>query len=155
MMLDDGLAAQLCLTLETSWTVAYQDILSVGFSRQEYWSGLTFPSPRDLPYPETELGSPTLQVDTPSEPLGKSHWYCSLNFCSFYTDGRNQRDTNRWRNMPCSWIGRINIVKISILPKAFYTCNANNFTVSMEIQKTSNSQSNLKKEEWNWRNQHA
>ena len=33
-------------------------------------------------------------------------------------------DTNRWRNIPCSWIGRINIVKMSILPKAFYRFNA-------------------------------
>ena len=33
-------------------------------------------------------------------------------------------DTNRWRNIPCSWIGRINIVKLSILPKAIYRFNA-------------------------------
>ena len=33
-------------------------------------------------------------------------------------------DTNRWRNIPCSWIGRINIVKMSILPKATYRFNA-------------------------------
>ena len=80
-----------------------------------------------------------------------------------------KNDTNRWRNIPCSWIGRINIVKISTLPKAIYIqCNPyqatngifhrawiNNFTICMEIQKTSNSQSNLEKEEWNWRNQPA
>ena len=35
-----------------------------------------------------------------------------------------KEDTNRWRNMPCSWIGRINILKMSILPKAIYRCNA-------------------------------
>ena len=35
-----------------------------------------------------------------------------------------KEDTNRWRNIPCSWIGRINIVKISILPKAIYIFNA-------------------------------
>ena len=35
-----------------------------------------------------------------------------------------KEDTNRWRNIPCSWIGRINIVKMGILPKAIYRCNA-------------------------------
>ena len=36
----------------------------------------------------------------------------------------NKEDTNRWRNIPCSWIGRINIVKMSILPKAIYRFNS-------------------------------
>ena len=55
------------------WTVTYQAPLSMGFSRQEYWSGLPFPSPRNLlPYPTIEPGSPTLQADAlPSEPPGK------------------------------------------------------------------------------------
>ena len=35
-----------------------------------------------------------------------------------------EEDIKKWKNIPCSWIGRINIVKISILPKAIYTCNA-------------------------------
>ena len=61
----------------TSWTVvAHQAPLSMGFSRQEYWSGLPFPSPGDLPDPGIELmspGSPTLQVGFfTTEPLGKS-----------------------------------------------------------------------------------
>ena len=44
----------------------------MGFSRQEYWSGLPFPSPEDLPNPGIELGSPALQADAlPSEPPGK------------------------------------------------------------------------------------
>ena len=56
----------------TPWTVAYQAPLSMGFSRQEYWSGLPFPSPGHLPNPGIELGSPALQADTlPSEPPGK------------------------------------------------------------------------------------
>ena len=42
---------------ETLWTVAYQALLSMGFSRQEYWSGLPFPSPRDLPDPRIEPAS--------------------------------------------------------------------------------------------------
>ena len=57
----------------TPWTVAYQAPLSMGFSRQEYWSGLPFPSPGDLPDPGIEPRSPTLYADTlPSEPPGKS-----------------------------------------------------------------------------------
>ena len=56
----------------TPWTVAYQTPLSLGFSRQEYWSGLPFPSPGDLPNPGIESGSPLLQADAlPSEPPGK------------------------------------------------------------------------------------
>ena len=56
----------------TPWTVAYQAPLSMGFSRQEYWSGLPFPSPEDLPDTETEPRSPSLQADAlPSEPPGK------------------------------------------------------------------------------------
>ena len=54
----------------TPWTVAHQASLSMEFSRQEYWSGLPFPSPGDLPDPEIEPRSPALQADTlTSEPL--------------------------------------------------------------------------------------
>ena len=56
----------------TLWTVAYQAPLSVGFSRQEYWTGLPFPFPGDLPDPEIEPSSPVFQADAlPSEPPGK------------------------------------------------------------------------------------
>ena len=77
-------------------------------------------------------------------------------------------DTNRWRNIPCSRIRRITIVKMTLLPKAICRCNpyqatngifhrtrTNNFTLCTEIHKTSNRQSNLDKKEWNWRNQPA
>ena len=56
----------------TPWTVAYQAPPSMGFSRQEYWSGLPFPSPGDLPDSGIIHGSPALQADSlPSEPPGK------------------------------------------------------------------------------------
>ena len=60
--------------LATPWTAAYQAPLSLGFSRREYWSGLPFPSPGDLPDPEIELRTPALQADSlPSEPPGKQN----------------------------------------------------------------------------------
>ena len=60
----------------TPWTVAYQAPQSMEFSRQEYGSGLSFPSPGDLPNPGIEPGSPTFQGDgLTSEPPGKTILY--------------------------------------------------------------------------------
>ena len=62
-------------SLQPPWTVAHQAPLSMGFSRQEYWSGLPFPSPGDLPNPGVQPGSPALWADSlPSEPPGKGRW---------------------------------------------------------------------------------
>ena len=70
------LVAQSCPTLVTPWTVARQAPGSMGFYRQEYWSGLPFPSPGDLPYPGMELGSSALQADSLLfEPPGKPPAY--------------------------------------------------------------------------------
>ena len=58
--------------IHTPWTVAHQAPLSMGFSRQEYWSGLLCPPPGDLPNPGIKPRSPALQADSlPSEPPGK------------------------------------------------------------------------------------
>ena len=65
----------------TPWTVAYHALLSVGFSREEYWSGWPFPSPEDLPNPGIEPGCPALQAELlPSEPPGKSKGKGSYKF---------------------------------------------------------------------------
>ena len=62
--------AQLCPTLWTLWTIAHQAPVSMEFSRQEYWNGLPFPTPGDIPNPGMEPRFPTLQADSlPSEPL--------------------------------------------------------------------------------------
>ena len=72
------LVAQSCLTLCDLWTVAHQTPLSIEFSRQEYWSGLLFPTPEDLPDPGIEPSSPASQANSllyepPGTPLDKMH----------------------------------------------------------------------------------
>ena len=63
-IISGSLVAKSYLTLATPWTIACQAPLSMGFSRQEYWSGLPFPSPGDLPDPGIEPGSPALHADS-------------------------------------------------------------------------------------------
>ena len=60
-LVSNCVCAQMCLTHSTLWTVARQAPLSMGFSKQEHWSGL---SCSDLPYLGNELKSPALQVDS-------------------------------------------------------------------------------------------
>ena len=59
-----GVVTKLCLTLVTPWTEAHQAPLSMGFPREEYYSGLPFPSLGELPNPGIEPRSPALQVDS-------------------------------------------------------------------------------------------
>ena len=67
-----GLAAKSYPTLETQWSIARQAPLSMGFPRQEYWSGLPFHSPGSLPDPRIEPRFPALQADSLlTEPPGK------------------------------------------------------------------------------------
>ena len=73
--------AQSCLTLSNPWTAAYQAPLSMGFSRQEYWSGLPCPPPEDLPNPgiePTSVMSPALQGDSllPAQPGKPLRLHC-------------------------------------------------------------------------------
>ena len=95
----------------TSWTVAYQAPPSMGFSRQEYWSGLPFPSPGDLPDPGIEPGSPALQADA----LLIGGWYLFTKLkestsrqcpsrdmaCTFNLSGATTTDQYR---LPESWV---------------------------------------------------
>ena len=64
-----GLVTKYCLTIVTPWTVACQIPLSIGFSGQEWWSGMPFPSPGDLPDPRIEPRSSALQADSLSTKL--------------------------------------------------------------------------------------
>ena len=81
----------MCDSFATPWTIACKPLLSMEFSRQEYWSGLPFPSPGDLPNPGTELRSPALQVDVflhssilalqyscPENPMDGGAWWATV-----------------------------------------------------------------------------
>ena len=89
----------------TPWTVAYQAPLSMGFSRQECWSGLPFPSPGDLSDPGIEPGSSALQADTlPSELPGKDHPPAGCNFAILFLYNWRERREERWsRKGNVSW----------------------------------------------------
>ena len=88
----------------TPWTVAHHVSLSMGFfSRQEYWSGLPFTSPRDVPNPGIEPKSPALQADSlPSDPPGKSKntGVGSLSLLQ----GLIPTQESNWGLLHCRWI---------------------------------------------------
>ena len=97
-------------SLQFPWTVASQAPLFMGFSREEYWSGLPFPSPGDLPNPEMEAGSLALQaVSLASEPLrkfpdqgsnlGPLHWECRV--VATGSSGKFQISFIFWRKALC------------------------------------------------------
>ena len=80
----------------TPWTVALQSPPSMEFSRQEYWSGLPFPSPGDLPDPGIKPGSSTLQTDAlPSEPPGSPSYIKHVQFSSVQFSGSVMSDSLR------------------------------------------------------------
>ena len=83
----------------TPRTVAHQAPSSVGFSRQDYWSGLPFSAPGDLPHPGIDPGSPSLQADSlPSEPqgrLGSTGPWCQFLEVSFCGGGGGMRKCSK------------------------------------------------------------
>ena len=97
----------------TSWTVAHQAPLSMGFSRQEYWSGLPFPSPGDLPNPGIEPGSPALQADAlSSEPPGSPIILYSYNQMRPNTLGELKDSKIRYHNIKYVLCRGDNIIRI-------------------------------------------
>ena len=88
-----ALVSKSWLTLLTPWTVACQAPLSMGFFRQEYWSGLPFPSPGDLPNPGIEPRSPALQADSlPTELWGKSTFLTYLYINKGFPGGTSSKE---------------------------------------------------------------
>ena len=104
----------------TTWTIAHQAPLSMGFPRQEYWSRLPFPSPEDLPDPGIEPASPALQVDSLlSKP--QQSWisgYLGQHFC------RNQM---MFCELWLSFLGRARDVKVT--QSCLTLCNPMDYTV--------------------------
>ena len=115
------LVANLCLTLANPWTLACQVPLSLGFSRQEYWRELTFPSPGDLPNPGIKLGSPALWAySLPTELWGKSS--CFL--CCYSSSVMNMIEFNliAYSNVE---LLRYHIHTHLLIVNSLFTCSLN------------------------------
>ena len=116
------------------WTTAHQDPRSMGFSRQEYWSGLPFPSPGDLPNSEIELRSPALRADSyhlshQGSPLKK--WILNAH----YSEGTaaacvllgKHETQERWNNLPKPrqlWVGLL----------CFFTPGSGDLASSLQLE---------------------
>ena len=135
------IVTQSCLNL---WTIALQVPLSMDFSRQEYWNGLLFPSPGDLPNPRIEPGSPTLQADSlPSKPSGKPHGN-RINILKFCNSRSIEIDVICLRNWSRGTTIRTYSRKVTVLflrmllweyiPTFPYSCSKEN-TIQVQIER--------------------
>ena len=103
-----SLVTKLCPTFATAWTIGHQAPLSMGFLRWEYWSGLPFPFPGDLPDPGIKSGSPALQVySLLTEPPGKPQ-------DMVYTNNNNKKMS--WGclllSIPCNLFVQFGVISI-------------------------------------------
>ena len=110
------LVAQSCPTLCDPMECSHKAPLSMGFSRQEYWSGLPCPSPADLPNPGIKPRSPTLEAESlPSEPPGKpkNTGVGSLSFLqgNFPTQELNQGLLLQADSLPAELLGKLALHK--------------------------------------------
>ena len=109
------------------WTIALQADLSMGFPRQEYWGGLPFPSPGDLPYPGIELASPALQVNSLPlshlESLGASlsprFYFCTWQLPVFTLECKQHREDHTLKKL-------VTIVKRLVFRSSIFSpCHVN------------------------------
>ena len=112
-------------SLLTLWTVACQVPLSGGFSRQEYWTGLSFPSPGDLPHPEIEPRSPALPADSLPSELPRKHKTTNkifrrhthnLSFLTFYAENNNNNETRSGKLDLMNKNNHANQISVSCFP---------------------------------------
>ena len=123
MVVGGGLVTKSCLTLAIPWTIACQAPLSVGFSRQEYWSGLPFPSPGDLPDPGFEPGSPALQADSLPTELQRKIVDQYLNSRSVLNDFFEHLPAKKkHKTVPSNFRSRLVIFLWDIFMKIFSAC---------------------------------
>ena len=106
----------------TPWTVAYQAPLLMGFSRQEYWSGVPLPSPEDLPDPGIEPGSPSPTLYAlPSEPPGKSQNGHMTQFWPKRCEGKSLGASRKIFLLRSK--GRVFLLPLDVFVYIYHTCN--------------------------------
>ena len=129
------------LLFATPWTITHQALLSMGFSRHGYWSGLPFPPLADLPNPGTELEAPEspalvggfFTTESPGKPLKRQSFCYVVFILCVYSITEPQRrlvKTDCWPGTQSFWFCRVGWslrICISKLPKCGYCCWARSY----------------------------